>query len=226
MMKKLQIIILMIAIGFSMSAMAQLTYGPRLGLNLANLSGDDTDDSKMLIGFHIGGFGNYEINEMFSIQGELLYDTKGAKYEFTDEDSNKKTAPVSLSYLNIPILAQATFGESTKFFGELGPTFGFLMGAKFDGESEFTTYDYDPNDPFSPPVEKKVKYKEFYKGMDVGLALGGGVYLPVGNMKASVGLRYAFSLGTIAEKSEFDDSTSSIKNSVISINLGLIFGGE
>lgn len=225
-MRKLKFIIMLIVIGFSMSAMAQITYGPRLGLNLANLSGDDTDDSKMLIGFHIGGFGNYAINEMISVQAELLYDTKGAKYEYTDANNKKVKAPANLSYLSIPVLAKGTFGESIKFFGELGPTFGFLLGAKFDGESEYTTFEWDPNNPFAPPVEKTVKYKEFYKGMDMGLALGGGVYLPVGNMMASVGLRYGFSLGTIADKTEFDDSTPKVKNSVISINLGLIFGGE
>lgn len=225
-MKKITLMFVMLTFVVSLSSMAQVTYGPRLGLNFSNFGGSDAGDTKMKIGFHLGGFGNYTINDMFSVQAELLFDAKGAKSEYTDMNNVKQTVPLSLSYLSLPILAKATFGNDLKFFGEVGPSFGFLMGAKFDGDSEYTTYDFDPLNPFAPPVEKKVKYKDSFKGMDMGIAIGGGVNVPVGDMMAVIGLRYIYSLGTISDKVEGSDSTPNITNSVIAINLALSFGGK
>lgn len=228
-MKKITFILLFVAIAFSLSTMAQFTYGPRLGLNIANLGGDDADDTKSLIGFNLGVLGNYAINDMFSVQGELLYDTKGAKFEGEDIDGNTETTPFNLGYINIPIMAKATFGDDIKFFGQAGPTIGFLMSAKIDGESEFsyTTYDYDPNNPWAPPVEKEVteKVKDWYKGTDIGFVFGGGAILPVGGMNLMVDLRYNMSLGTIAEAGDGEEEAD-IKNGVFSINFGLLFGGK
>jgi hypothetical protein len=205
--------------------MSQFTYGPRLGLNLANLSGDDVDNNKMLIGFNIGVLGNYAITDMFSVQAEVLYDTKGAKFEYTDPTSNEEeTVNFNLNYINIPIMAKATFGDAIKFFGEIGPTIGFLMSAKYDGETEYTSYEIDPNDPLNL-IETKVKYKDSFKGTDFGLVIGAGAVIPAGNLNLLADLRYNFSLGTIAEEPETGDA-GDLKNGVISINLGLLFGGE
>jgi hypothetical protein len=224
-MKKIKFILMFAAIAISFSTMAQFTYGPRLGLNIANFGGDDTDDTKSLIGFNLGLMGNYAINDMFSLQAELLYDTKGAKYEGEDENGDTQTMPASLGYINIPIMAKATFGDEIKFFGQVGPTIGLLMSAKFDGESEYTTYEYDPNNPWSPPTEKKVKFKDDFKGTDFGLVFGGGAILPVGGMNLMVDLRYNMSLGTIHNATDGAEEAD-IKNGVFSINFGLFFGGE
>jgi len=228
-MKKIKIILLLAAIAFSFSTMAQFTYGPRLGLNIANIGGDDADDTKTLIGFNLGVMGNYGITEMFSVQGEMLYDTKGAKFEGEDMDGNKETIPLNLNYISIPIMFKATFGDEIKFFGQVGPTIGILMGAKMDGESEYsyTTYEYDPNNPWAPPTEVTVseKVKDWYKGMDMGFVIGGGVILPVGGMPLMIDLRYNTSLGTIHESGEGEEEAD-LKNGVVSINFGLLFGGK
>jgi hypothetical protein len=223
-MKKIKVILLLIAIAFGFSAMAQFTYGPKVGLNLANLSGDDVEDSKMLIGFNIGVLGNYAVSDIFSLQAEVMYDAKGAKYEGTDENGNKTDFPFSLGYINIPIMAKATFGDDIKFFGEVGPTIGLLMSAKMDGESE-----YEVPTGFNPQTGQityeTIKVKDSYKGTDFGLVFGAGTLIPAGNMKLMIDARYNMSLGTIAEDPEQGD-TPDVKNGVISINLGLIFGGE
>ena len=220
-MKQIKIILLLTAIAFSFSTMAQFTYGPRLGVNFATLGGDDEDgDYKTKIGLNLGAMGNYGINDMFSIQAELLYSAKGAKSEYKDEDGDTESMPLSLGYIDIPIMLKATFGNDIKFFGLAGPTIGILMSAKFDGESEYTSYDFDPNNPMSPPVEKKVKYKDSFNGTDIGFVIGGGAVVPIGDMPLIIDIRYNSSLGTIADDDDWD-----IKNSVISINFGMLFGG-
>lgn len=222
-MKKIRFILMITIIAFGFSSMAQVTYGPKLGLNLANVSGDDVEDASMLIGFNIGAVGNFAINEMFSVQGELLYDVKGAKYEGEDENGDKQDLPLKLSYINIPILAQAQFGDNVKFYGELGPTIGFLMGATMDGESEFKIpTGFNPNTGQITYETQKVK--ESYKGTDIGLAVGAGAKIPLNSFGLVVGARYNMGLGTIAE--DVNDESVDVKNGVISINVALMFGGN
>ncbi len=221
-MKKIRFILVITAIVFGMSSMAQVSFGPKLGLNLANLSGDDVENNSMLIGFNVGGAANFAITDMFAIQGELLYDVKGAQYEGTDENGEKQDMPLRLSYLNIPILAQAQFGDDIKFYGELGPTIGLLLGASMDGESEYEVPSgFDPNT--MQFTYETIKVKDSYKGTDFGLAVGAGAKIPLSSFDMVVGARYNMSLGTIAEK--MDDVEPDVKNGVISINVALMFGG-
>lgn len=225
-------ILMTIAIVFGVTAMAQFTYGPKLGLNLANQSGDDVEDNSMLIGFNVGALGNYAFNDMFSLQVEALYDTKGAQYEYTDANNNKEKKPYSLGYISIPIFAKATFGSGdTKFFGELGPQIGLLMSAKVDGESEMTV------------LNTTYKYKDNFKSTDLGLGIGAGALIPVGGMNLMVNARYTLGLSSIGEEQEYQEyqgldpitfqpiyttvtKTPDIKNGVISVGVGLVFGGE
>ncbi|MCF8367760.1 MAG: PorT family protein [Bacteroidales bacterium] len=237
-MKKITILTVIAVVTFSLGAMAQFTFGPRLGVNLANQSGDDVSDNSMLLGFNIGVMGNIAVNEMFSVQAEALYDAKGAKYESINETGDKENVNGSFNYLNIPIMAKATFGDDMKFFGQVGPTIGLLMGAKWDGESEFTTYEQDPNNPFNL-IEKKEKVKDFYSSTDLGLVIGAGTLVPLGGMKLLVDLRYNMSLASIGKEMEvatgfdpltgaitYETQTPDIKNGVISINFGIVLGGD
>ncbi|MBN1340479.1 MAG: PorT family protein [Bacteroidales bacterium] len=220
-------ILMMIAIAFGVTAMAQFTYGPKLGLNLANQSGDDVDNNSMLIGFNLGAFGNYAINDMFSIQLEALYDTKGANYEYTVNNETEKY-PASLGYLSFPIFAKAAFGSGdTKFFGEIGPQIGLLMSAKYDGDSEIKI------------GNETYKYKDNYKSTDFGLGIGAGALIPAGGMTLMIDARYTMGLSSIGEEQDvftgidpvtfqpmYEKQTPDIKNAVIGIGVGLIFGGE
>lgn len=228
-MKTVKAMLVLIAFAFSISATSQITYGPRLGLNLANQSGD-VENNKMLIGFNIGAAANYAFSDLMSVELEVLYDKKGAKYEWEGIGGESNSAPLSLGYINIPILAVATFGSGTKFFAEAGPTIGILTSVKYDGKSEYESLVYDPSNPWMPPTTETVKYKEWYKGTDVGLALGAGAGLPVGGNTVKVNLRYNFSLATIhaePENSSGEDQEK-IKNSVISINVAYMLkcGGK
>lgn len=226
-MKSIKALIVLMAVAISFGAMGQFTYGPRLGLNLANQSGD-VENNKMLVGFNVGVAGNYAFSDLLSVEVELLYDKKGAKYEWEDVGGEKKSAPLSLGYINIPILAVATFGGDTKFFAEAGPSIGILTGAKYDGESEYEMMVYDPSNPFNPPTTEMVKYKDWYKSTDVGLVLGAGAGLPVAGKTVKVNLRYNFSLSTIHAEPENSsgENQEKINNSVISINVAMMLGGS
>lgn len=227
-MKNIKPILVFILSLFMTGAIAQLAYGPKIGLNLANHSGDDADNSKMLVAFNLGAVGNYTITDMFGVQAELLYDKKGAKYEWEGAGGNTSSAPLSLGYLSIPIMGVANFDVGgVEVFGLLGPTISFLLSAKYDGKSEYDMPVWDPQQPWLPPTTEKVKYKEWYKGTDFGLAIGAGAGIPVSTVVIRPDIRYNFGFGTIHAEPDSDsnEQQETIRNGVLSFNVTVFFGG-
>lgn len=99
-----------------------MSFGVKGGLNVASLS--NSDDAKSLIGFHVGGFGEFMLTEQFAIQPEVMFSTQGASYDGGD---------LKLNYINIPVMAKFYVTEAISV--EAGPQIGFLMTAEdTDGE--------------------------------------------------------------------------------------------
>jgi hypothetical protein len=124
--------ILLFVFAVSIAAVSQaqdVKFGVKGGLNLASLSGEDADEAKMKIGFHVGGLVQLPVAEQLMIQPELVFSAQGAKDE--DDDDNK----LNLGYINVPVLAK--YQSTSGFFGETGPQLGILLSAKskFEGGS-------------------------------------------------------------------------------------------
>jgi len=184
---------------------AQMMIGPKAGLNIASIAGDDADkilegqslDSKT--GFAGGLFFTYQFSNMFAIQPEAYYTMKGATYSEGGADLT-----ISLDYIEIPVLVKFIIpieGSKIKPSIFAGPSIGFNMTAKskveFDGETQ-------END-----------FKDETKSTEFSLAFGGGVGFPVGNGELGVDIRYILGMST------FDDSSDpwDLKNNVINVNL-------
>nr|GFD13455.1 hypothetical protein [Tanacetum cinerariifolium] len=100
--------------GITFASQAQsIKYGVKAGASLTNFSGKDSDGYKNKFGFNGGVAANFGLNDMFSIQPEVLYSMKGAKANGTDVRLN-------LNYIDVPVLAKISTGETGLFF-ELGP---------------------------------------------------------------------------------------------------------
>ena len=203
-MKKLFTLLFVLSV-FSIMSYAQMMIGPKAGLNIASIGGDDADqilegqslDSKT--GFAGGLFFTYQFSNMFAIQPEAYYTMKGATYSESGADLT-----ISLDYIEVPILVKFIIpieGSAIKPSIFAGPSIGFNMTAKskveFDGESQ-------END-----------FKDDTKSTEFSLAFGGGVGFPVGNGELGVDIRYILGMST------FDDSSDpwDLKNNVINFNL-------
>lgn len=103
---------------------AQVKFGAKAGLNLADWSGADASGTSTLASFHVGGLVNIAVSENFSVQPEVLYSGEGAKV------SGGKYVT---SYINVPVLAQ--YKSEGGFYGETGPQIGLLMSAKAKASS-------------------------------------------------------------------------------------------
>lgn len=178
---------------------------PKIGVTVSKSAQDLTSDAsfgqsqnmKSVIGFSAGAGYTFFLTEKFSLQPELNFIQKGFEIQNSssgmDPDTDfpytsEGTEKYKLNYLEIPILVKATFGNSTKFYVNAGPSLGFGLPGKLT-----TNYEENGSDPDGIPYnvsftnEYTIKYgkepentqdSEIYvKGLDVGMQLGGGVLL-------------------------------------------------
>lgn len=180
--------ILTVSLGMVTLSNAQSpTFGAKAGLNVATFVGDDATGVDGTIGFFLGGYGTFMLSDEFGLQGELLFSQQGAD-------------GLSLSYLNIPLLAKYYVTEELSF--HLGPQVGILVAAE---------------------------RKDVIKPIDLSLALGGEYQLESGfsvNLRYCLGLTSigedvnvpGFPPFIPAQTLEFN-----IKNSVLQVGVGYAF---
>jgi hypothetical protein len=182
-------------------ARAQDRGGVRVGLNLANLSGNDVSDlgdTDMRSGLVVGLFGVVPLNENIAFQPEVLFSQQGAKLEDGSDD-----ATIKLDYLQVPLLARFRLGmsPSAPVHALFGPSFGFRTNAEVDVNGETI----DDNDEFEDQTES----------FDIGLVAGIGVNAG----PAVVDARYMWGLRNIDKTGD----GSEVKNRVFSISVGFRF---
>ncbi|HEX9902341.1 MAG TPA: porin family protein [Acidobacteriota bacterium] len=153
-------------------------YGPMLGVSLARIHEKDFDNS-LKLGIGLGGFLSYRLTPSFSLMGQVLFVQKGYRYTETNSYGTYKSR-LTLNYLELPILAQYTFGADTfRYHAFAGPDFGFKMGGKY-------SYEYDG-------MSGEDSDMSHFKGMDLGLKFGAGLDYPIG--PGRVGFDLAFIVG-------------------------------
>lgn len=203
-MKKITLTLLGL-VAFSTSALAQqeVKFGPKAGVNFANLSG--LDDSEMKVGFHVGAVAEIKFNDKFSLQPEVVYSTQGAKYSEIMIPNGTVESEIKNDYINIPILAKYFIIEG--FSVELGPQIGFLMKSELKGWND-----------------KTMDVIDAYKSVEFGLAIGLAYDLPMG---AFVEARYNLGLSKANEDNVsmggMSFETEDFKNNVIQVSLGYKF---
>jgi opacity protein-like surface antigen len=170
-------------------------FGVKGGLNISTVVGGDVENTKSLVGFHVGGFAEIFVVNRFFIQPELLFSTQGTKVDGpfgTDGD-------LKLNYLNIPVLAKYYIVDK-KFSVEAGPQLGVLLSAKAEDED----------------------VKDFTRSVDFGFNIGAG-YSFTENL--SIGLRYTIGLSPISDEDidSEEDYYDSAKNSNLALSLAYKF---
>jgi len=219
---------------------AQFTAGPRIGVNLANLRGSSVDNNKMIVGYNIGGFVNYsledvltgDIADIMSIQTELSVQSKGTKlnYSVLNAEMNMETMSVkqNFTYVEVPVLAKFSFesGSDLGFFGEAGFYMGALIGLTVDGKK---SWDHDVN-----PNTDLRKYRDEYSGFDFGAVIGGGVTYPLpfkfmnNTLVGYANARYSLGLANIGQPKEktpdaIKAMVEDVKTNTITILLGVAY---
>ncbi len=157
------------------------SFGAKVGANLSRTWGDDQEvmlgfDGKMKAGVIGGAFGAYAICDWMTVQAEVLYSQKGAK--FGDES-------LKLDYIEIPILAMWTAPAQGRFTPNLaiGPSLGFNVRANLAG----------------------IDVKDGIKTTDFGIAFGAGVKVDeIGPGAITFDVRYTLGLTNILDDAPSD----------------------
>lgn len=188
---------------FIISAHAQVRFGLKSGLNISTFYGDDAVDLDSKQGFVGGFFITYQSENLFVLQPEVSYSTKGATAKI--ENINFTLA---YDYIEIPILLKFPFNladnQSIKPVLFAGPFVALNTKAKItatvNGESEQKDI---------PSVTPR----------DFGFQFGGGVGFNLGKYELGLDIRYTLGLASV------DKSTNSfdIKNRVINFNMCFCF---
>lgn len=207
---KKTLLLLAAIIGFSMAAEAQLRPGFRLGANYSTLAGRDVpaDVFKGRLSYHGGIILNFTMGDVFSIQPEILYSSKGyswgdATYTLPGTSAAiQREGSVKFNYIDVPLLFRTQAGA---LYFELGPQLSYLLNYKNDyNEMGAGSQDPKPN-------------KSDFTAWDYGLAAGFGVDL----WGANLGLRYNLGLNPI-EGDNSNLNTSPLKHSTFMLTVGFL----
>lgn len=200
----------LVCLGYAAEAQT-ISVGPRVGATFSkiNYSGEEEDEVNDQIdsnaGIQVGAVANVMVNDLFSIQPELLYVQKGFKAE--DEGITVKQKS---SYLEVPVLAKISFGsEQFKGFVTAGPSVGYWLSAKskaeMGGEEMSEDYEFEDED----------------NRTELGANFGVGVAYGLGAGALNLDVRYGFGLSSLYEETDGDDSK--VKNRVLGVSLAYLF---
>lgn len=207
--KFLLTLLFVVALGYT--AMAQsVTIGPRVGATFAKVAmseeedGISNDDIDSNPGLQFGAVANFMINDMFSIQPELLYIQKGFKIG-DDEMSLKGRA----NYFEVPVLAKVYFGtEQLRGFATGGPTLGYWASGKntvkFGGSEASEDYDFDDSD----------------NRLELGASFGIGAAYKLGQGELNLDVRYGLGFSSLYEA---EDGEAKTRNRVFGVSLAYLF---
>ena len=140
---------------FAQHEVGSFTLQPRVGINITNIT-NGGDGAEARVDFAGGVEGEYQVTDMFSLSGGLMYSRQGYKGKdytvsllgVTTKIKGKDWSP---SYLNVPIMANVYVvpGLAVK----LGVQPGFMVDK--DDEKDVNTFD------LSIPVGLSYEYKNF-----------------------------------------------------------------
>lgn len=192
---KISVLILILA-AFSTSAMAQINFGAKAGVNINKIDGKSFSE-EFRYGYHIGGLVEIKLGKKLGLQPEVLFnhfqtktDTSFAAVYSTDNISNFRD--VKLNYLTIPILA--TYKLANILSLQAGPQVGILLSQNQDLVSNG---------------------KEAFKSGEFSMV--GGAQLNIKNFRASG--RYVIGLNNISDL----DNQNQWKSQGFQLSVGFVF---
>ena len=176
--------------------------GIKGGLNVSNLYLENVNDENARFGLNLGFYGQILSTDVFAIQPELLFSTKGSRWVYSG--IIKQNVTLNLNYLDVPVLAVIKLGKTAEIHA--GPYVGFLLSAntKYEGDLSNGTSEIDRDD---------------LNTVDFGLA--GGFGLNFGDVQ--IGARYNYGLTQLAKSSSAKSALGDSKNSTAQLYIAFNF---
>lgn len=224
-MKKTILLIAVVLAAGVVSGQKTFTFGPKVGINIADLYASSAENTRDLNGTKpsliVGAFAEYRALKWLAVSADVLYSRQGStdKATWTERGpgggfvTESEEFSYRLNYLNIPILANFYVTKGLALKAGIQP--GFLIGSKSRVRS---------ND--GPWVTADLKDENLFRTTDIAIPVGLSYTLDYGLV---IDARYNFSLNDIAtdtfkeEIAQEGGDLKKIKNRVFSLTLGWKF---
>jgi hypothetical protein len=179
---------------------AQTQFGATAGLNMANVSGDDVEDTDMRLGIRLGVSAAVPLSDVMTLNTGVLYSVKGYSQSVDLSALGLGTIDMdqSLNYIEIP--AMLGFSVSDQISLMAGTYTGFLVGTTVTVDGEDQDADTDG-----------------LSSIDFGIGLGAAISV---SDAISITAGYQMGLTSLDE-----DGDAEAKNSNILIGMTYSFGG-
>lgn len=224
-MKKTILLIAVVLAAGVVSGQKTFTFGPKVGINIADLYASSAENTRDLNGTKpsliVGAFAEYRALKWLAVSADVLYSRQGStdKATWTERGpgggfvTESEEFSYRLNYLNIPILANFYVTKGLALKAGIQP--GFLIGSKLQVRS---------ND--GPWETADLKDENLFRTTDIAIPVGLSYTLDYGLV---IDARYNFSLNDIAtdtfkeEIAQEGGDLKKIKNRVFSLTLGWKF---
>ena len=195
-----KVFVLIAAAIVSMSAMAQVQFGAKVGVDATNFWGKDTPHG-MQLNYQAGLLMEYKFNPHFAIAPEVVFAAQGGKVTRT-VDLVKSDCTYHTNYINVPVMLK--YYVSPAFSIDFGPQVGFNVYSKMTAKGKAGNAEAKWTDDL----------KDGTKSVDFGLGLGGTYNL---TDNAFVQARYTMGLTNVFK------GDGDCKNGNIQIAFGMKF---
>ena len=224
-MKKTILLIAVVLAAGVVSGQKTFTFGPKVGINIADLYASSAENTRDLNGTKpsliVGAFAEYRALKWLAVSADVLYSRQGStdKATWTERGpgggfvTESEEFSYRLNYLNIPILANFYVTKGLALKAGIQP--GFLIGSKLRVRS---------ND--GPWETADLKDENLFRTTDIAIPVGLSYTLDYGLV---IDASYNFSLNDIAtdtfkeEIAQEGGDLKKIKNRVFSLTLGWKF---
>ena len=184
----------------SMSAMAQVQFGAKVGVDMTNFWGSDVEHG-MKPSYQAGLLMEYKFSPKFAIAPEVVFASQGGKFKAIEMNlfglDVSKTVTFNTNYINVPVMLK--YYATPNFSIDFGPQVGFNVYSKYSIED----------------ADKAIDIKNNTNGVDFGLGLGGTYNL---TNNAFVQARYTMGLTKV-----FEGDYNKEKNGNIQLAFGMKF---
>ncbi|MEQ9442580.1 MAG: outer membrane beta-barrel protein [Cyclobacteriaceae bacterium] len=226
-------------------AKGQILTGPMLGAQATTVGYsslyEGLDFSQNLSFNYLGGWSyTYEVNEVLAFHSELLFSQKGKVQGYHSSSTRVLNHQTHFQFLDAPVMLRITQPLNRKgatWFINAGPQVSYWLG----GKGTINAYEF-----FGSPQQEELTYKIRFNGDELedgvliaqdanrvqfGLALGGGIGLPVNREGHQVMINVRYIMGTtlLTGNESFPVGTSDIeeylsyKHNVLQLSTAYVF---
>lgn len=169
-----------------LTASAQLSIGPKVGVNFALARIDTTGPFiHTTVRPNIGAVLEWRLAGSFALQPEVAYIGRGYRLETFDPFIGNIETSTFLNYLDVALMGKLTMGCSrVRAYLIAGPSMGYAVSGTTKSNNVESTIDFD---------------FENYRRLDIGLGAGAGLLIPFGNIRTFIDARHIWGLNRIRE---------------------------